>query len=382
MGETVTGNTRTSHFAAETGRGPLGRGKVVWDTGDAVIGQIGATNWDLNGYILEAPYDYLPEITIGHRRTTTGDSERLVATFIIAAWTKQGWILLLGTENSNVMAWATNGYAKRGSALLINRSTARWIALRGLRVGSLYMGSGRNFSPDRMTRTAKEDVIEWATQCGITKVRLGPLWGELMANYRDNVRKEIEMPRTRRVVQTVGKLCVDRNGTGGGVMVADVVFGGEVRYLIAMHNREENTFRDMRGSTPFTGWGIFLLGGSARTEKSVRGFQRAVQRLSSQRAVLVSHLGIDMIMVKWCAYGVVDSTMHGDVMGSLWQIGVIGTAEIQMPHWEYFKPYAQTLGDRYRAFGVMPSGDERGVIANRSLKHCVGMEVIASIPHS
>ena len=125
-----------------------------------------------------------------------------------------------------------------------------------------------------------------------------------------------------------------------------------------------------------------MLGGAERSEKEVRGFQREAQRLAPQRAVLVSPLGIAMSMAIWCAYGVVGSTMHGDVMGSLWQIGVIGTAEIQMFHWKDSKPYTQTLGDRYRECGLMPAGDERGVIENRTLQQCVGMEEIASSTHS
>ena len=109
---------------------PRGRGKVVWATGDAVIGKIGATNWHLNEYILEDSDDYLPEITSDHRRTTISDDEQLIATCIISEWTHREKILLLGTDKRNAMAWTTNGYAKRWAALVLNQENARWIAMR------------------------------------------------------------------------------------------------------------------------------------------------------------------------------------------------------------------------------------------------------------
>ena len=43
---------------------PRGRGKVIWVTGDAVLGQVGGINWDANEYILESADEFLRERSI------------------------------------------------------------------------------------------------------------------------------------------------------------------------------------------------------------------------------------------------------------------------------------------------------------------------------
>ena len=122
-----------------------GTGKVAWDTGGAVLGRIGAINWATKEYILEETAEFLSEVTSSHRRVAIGDAEQLAATSIILARSVPKILLLLGTDNRNVLAWTRKGYAKKGAALVLNQETARWVERTGSHVEGVYVRSGHNF---------------------------------------------------------------------------------------------------------------------------------------------------------------------------------------------------------------------------------------------
>ena len=69
------------------------------------------------------------------------------------------------------------------------------------------MRSGHNFIPDWMTRAATDKVADWADRFGSTRVRLRPLWNEMMSDYRDTVLKEITMPESRTFRNDPHPLC-------------------------------------------------------------------------------------------------------------------------------------------------------------------------------
>ena len=81
---------------------------------------------------------------ISTKRQRGADESRLVtqsdfslrALFWFGGWKK---ILLLGTDDRNVLGRTTKGYAKRGAALALNHETSRRVAIRGLRIGDFYL---------------------------------------------------------------------------------------------------------------------------------------------------------------------------------------------------------------------------------------------------
>ena len=79
---------------------------------------------------------------------------------------------------------------------------------------------------------------------------------------------------------------------------------------------------------------------------------------------------------KWQILKVVAIAKYGDVMSSLWQVGVIGIDELKSLGNPGHTRYATTLGDRYRDCGILLLGDPRGLIENRSVQHSSGLEVI------
>ena len=170
----------------------------VWATGDAGLSRIGAINWEKKEYILEDTDEFINEITPSHRIIAIGDDEQLAAaTSIGISWSNADTLLLLGPGNRNVLAWTKKGYAKKGAALILNQEPSRWIAKRRSRVDGVYVRSGRNFSPDWMTRAETSNVLEWAAKYGFARVRLRPRWGEMMADYRNLMSMEITMPESR-----------------------------------------------------------------------------------------------------------------------------------------------------------------------------------------
>ena len=71
----------------------------------------------------------------------------------------------------------------------------------------------------------------------------------------------------------------------------------------------------------------------------------------------------------------VDSTVYGDVMGSVWQIGVIGATTLKMFDGPSNTTVAATVGDKYYECGIMAVGDQRGMIDHQSVQFSRGLEV-------
>ena len=79
----------------------------------------------------------MAEVTPPHRRTIIGDAEQFAATSIFLAWSSPEKLLILCTDNRNVMAWTRMGYAKKGDALTLNQETSKWIARKGVQVEAI-----------------------------------------------------------------------------------------------------------------------------------------------------------------------------------------------------------------------------------------------------
>ena len=78
--------------------------QVIWATGDAALGRFAATNWPSKHYIVEDSEEFLADINFRSRMVIVSDVEQLASTRIIVMWGETGKILLLGTDNRNVLA--------------------------------------------------------------------------------------------------------------------------------------------------------------------------------------------------------------------------------------------------------------------------------------
>lgn len=107
-------------------------------------------------------------------------------------------------------------------------------------------------------------------------------------------------------------------------------------------------------------------------------FREASSQYKPDREVLMVPYGVDMSDHEWQVVGIVDSAKYGDVLGSLWQIGVMGANRVTALEGPYYTEYAKTIGERYAECGILPTGDERGLIENRSLQISSGVEVAIS----
>ena len=71
----------------------------------------------------------------------------------------------------------------------------------------------------------------------------------------------------------------------------------------------------------------------------------------------------------------IDSARFGDVIGSLWQIGIIGLPTLKILAGPLHTGYAKTIGGRYLECGTHAVGDLRGIIDTHPLQFSDGMEV-------
>ena len=99
----------------------------------------------------------------------------------------------------DVPEWTKKDYAEKGDALSLSQDTSRRIARRNLHAECLYIRGGRNFSPDWMERTQTSGAEKWAESVGFKRVRIRPLWGEAMQEYRDNIMREATRPLFRMI---------------------------------------------------------------------------------------------------------------------------------------------------------------------------------------
>ena len=128
-------------------------------------------------------------------------------------------VALLGTDNRNVLAWASHGFAKQGIALTLNQETATWIAKRHLVVESFYLRSGRNFSEDWMSRIDLGNVIRWGRANNFRRIRFQTGRNDFVADWKTNQREGWgpgPVLVQRRTPRFSGK-CVEWNSAGGGL---------------------------------------------------------------------------------------------------------------------------------------------------------------------
>ena len=163
------------------------RWEPVWATGDAVLGRIGAVNWETREYISEETAEFLDEIAPLRRRIFICDAEQLAATSIALVWSHSPTLLLLGNDNRHFLAWPRKGRTDKGASLTPNQETSKLIAGRCSQVEGVYLRSGHNFSPDWAARTTPGNIEGWARH----------LRGEMMSDYRSLMAKEVMMPEER-----------------------------------------------------------------------------------------------------------------------------------------------------------------------------------------
>ena len=72
----------------------------------------------------------------------------------------------------------------------------------------------------------------------------------------------------------------------------------------------------------------------------------------------------------------VDSTKFGDVLGSIWQVGLIGLVRMKSLTNMEHTPYAKTVGDRYTECGMTAVRDERGIISHCAMQFSSAQEVV------
>ena len=354
-----------------------GSGNTVWATGDAVKERIGAINWEKREYIVEDTDQFLPEIAPEYRRVTIGDAEQLAATSIVLAWCAEDHLLLLGTDNRNVLAWTKKGYAKKGAALVLNQETSKWIANRRASVEGVYVRSGHNFSADWLTRATYDQIEKWAAAHGFARVRLKPLWGRMLADYKSLKLKEKTMPDYRLdQKKNREELCVEWNGCGSSFVNAVHGFGFRTQYLQHRHSRMIRQFDQWYGHEPFDEeTKIFVLGGAAKTEAEVLQFRQVCRAYIPKYSVLMAPMGVDMSAGEWDLFMTIDSTLFGDLMGSVWQIGMYGISKMSMKENQEYTPFVKTLGGRYAECGLLPAGDDRGIVAHQAIQFSRGLEV-------
>ena len=140
---------------------PIPECKAMWATGDAVLGSFAAINWAAKEFIVGDSVDYLDDVNPKKRRAIISKVERLAATSIVLTWGESENVLLMGTDNQNVLAWANNGFEKLGIALTLNQETAKWASRRKIVVEGFYLRRGRNFSADWIIRTTIDAILEW-----------------------------------------------------------------------------------------------------------------------------------------------------------------------------------------------------------------------------
>ena len=324
---------------------------------------------------MEYTEEFLPEITAPHRRTVIGDSEQLAATSIVLLWSNPGELLILGTDNRNVLAWTRKGYAKQGPALILNQETSRWIATRKCMVEGIYIRSGHNFSPDWMTRTDEHLVEEWAKKHGFTRLRLKPKWEEMMSTYREIQQQEIRMPDSRIPRQLDHLICVEWNGSGTSIAEAASIFGMTLKYLEPRHKLITQQFSQRYRYQPFKGERSEVLCGSARTEDEVSRFQEEWATRKHRVAILMAPLGVEMKAKIWDVYAQADGAQYGDILGSIWQVGIMGVAKVMSLTDQRQIRYVKTLGDRYNECNMLAVGDSRGIISHEATQYSCGQEV-------
>lgn len=160
--------------------------QILWVAGDAVLGRFSAINWTNKVYVVEDAMEFLEEINPDHRQLVICDSEQLDAASIITLRGEEKCILLMGTDNTNVMAWTSKGHAKKGGVAHLksgNREVGGKEEYSGRR---FYLRSGHNFSDDWLSRPDLDKIMEWGNRMGFFRARFRARWNEFVSDWIHN----------------------------------------------------------------------------------------------------------------------------------------------------------------------------------------------------
>ena len=116
----------------------------------------------------------------------------------------------------------------------------------------------------------------------------------------------------------------------------------------------------------------FPTGGSAQIEDEVV-FPRQAQRMYKPKyAVLMTPLCADMSDCTCDCVQLVDSTLFGDILWSVWKVGAFGISMIRISDGHNFAQVSKTVGGRYNECGLLAAGDERGVVNHHAIRFSRG----------
>ena len=351
--------------------------QTMWATGDAALGRFAAINWTTKEFIVEDSVEYLDDVNPNGRRVIISDVEQLAATSIMVTWGEPGTVLLLGTDNQNVLAWAHNGFAKLGIALTLNQETAKWLSRNKVIVEGFYLRCGHNFSADWMSRANLDEILDCAESAGFRRMRFKARRGAFISNWKQNQSDGWEpgpVMIEREIPCFEGK-CAEWNSAGGGLTRAAMDMGVPVEYLYPRRTSVVEWAIRNCGLKPYMARDIALLGGAAQDEHEVAQFECAIETNQPKTAVIMAPLGLELEESRWGHVYIIDGTQHGDVLAGVCQIGMGNLVPIHCFVEEPMNPPLCAIHDRYRICGINPCGDGRGIVDTQEVPYCNGMEV-------
>ena len=293
--------------------------QTMWATGDAALGRFAAINWTTKEFIVEDSVEYLDDVNPNGRRVIISDVEQLAATSIMVTWGEPGTVLLLGTDNQNVLAWTHNGFAKLGIAITLNQETAKWLSRNKAIVEGFYLRSGHNFSADWMSRANLDAILDWAESAGFRRARFKARRNTFISKWKQNQSEGWEPGPVlieRKLPCFEGK-CAEWNIAGGGLTRAAMDMGVPVEYLYPRHTSVIEWMSRDCGLKPYMAGEIALLGGAAQTEHEVAQFEWVIETYQPKAAVIMVPLGLELDEIQWDHVYIVDGAQHGDVLAGV-----------------------------------------------------------------
>ena len=197
-----------------------------------------------------------------------------------------------------------------------------------------------------------------------------------MTDYRRLNLREVHIPEERfERADGDNILVVEWNGGGSSLVAASHGFKMDVQFLRARRDRVINQMNQRYQFMSYNDGPFFLLGGAARSEDEVVKFRQAYRLHRPKYAVLSTPLGVDMSDGQYDCMRRIDSTMYGEILGSIWKVGVLGKDALEMFGGPSVMHFAKTMGCRYSECGLLAVCDGRGIIQHQPMQFSRGLEV-------
>ena len=271
---------------------------VCFCSADATPNCIGGINWHNRQFFVEPPGEFISPFLPFHRtHAHINEIEFPAEVMCTGIWSDNNPSLIICGISDNICSnsWVPKGKAKRGVGSKLFRAFHMWLIRNSFRFFVFYSRSGRNFSPDFLSRAGSRKVEEWARVNGMSRVNPRGAGGSFCCAAHSPWPdwKHVEMPKN--LIRSVPQIA---EWQPGAFCLASATLASCITYTWINH-RHARIARLVANSglSEYSPRAIHFMGGLAKDFAEAERFANTFIGKGAERGILITPHLLDLAKV-------------------------------------------------------------------------------------